>query len=119
MKIALTVLNGRISPLFDSARTVLIVDVGQGGTIEKLIEYFEDDSAFSKARKLDSLGVNVLICGGISNIYATAVDACQIRLVPFTAGRDEEVLKAYLYGNINQKKFRMPGYALEEIPESK
>ena len=65
MKVALTVWENRVSPLFDSASMLLIADIEDRGITRKHIEPFECESAFSRAARLDDLGVNVLICGGI------------------------------------------------------
>lgn len=109
MKVALTVWEDRISPLFDSSRTLLIADIKARGVGEKRLEPFECDSAFSRAEKLDELGVKVLICGGISSFFASLIEAHHIRIIPFAAGAVDEVMEAYVTGNLSNKRFRMPG----------
>lgn len=109
MKIALTVWENRVSPLFDSASEILIADIQGSGTIKKRLEPFEYESAFLRAARLDDLGVDVLICGGISNFYANLVEARRIKIVPFATGPVDEVLEAFMSGNIYKKDYRMPG----------
>ena len=109
MKVALTVWENRVSPLFDSASELLIADIDGRGINKKYFEPFECESAFSRAARLDKLGVNVLICGGISDFYASLVEAHRIQIVPFATGTVDEVLKAYMSGNIYRKDYRMPG----------
>jgi len=55
------------------------------------------------------LGVEVLICGGISEFYANLIEARGIKIVPFAAGSVDEVLEVYVNGNIYRKDYRMPG----------
>ena len=109
MKVALTVWEDRISPLFDYARLLLVADVEGRGITNKHFEPFECESAFSRAARLDDLGVQVLICGGISDFYANLVEARKIKLIPFATGGIDEVLEAFVKGNIYGKSYRMPG----------
>ena len=109
MKVALTVWENRISPLFDSASKLLIADI-QGWVItKKYFEPFAYESAFSRVERLDELDVNVLICGGISALFANLIDAHRIQIIPFARGTVDEVLEAYIKGDIYKKDFRMPG----------
>jgi predicted Fe-Mo cluster-binding NifX family protein len=109
MKVALTVWENRVSPLFDSASELLVADVQDHGIIKKHLEPFTYESAFSRAARLNDLGVNVLICGGISSFYANLVEARRIEIVPFAMGTVEEVLDAFMKGDIYKKDYRMPG----------
>lgn len=109
MKVALTVWEDRISPLFDSSRTLLIAEIRGGGVRGRRLMGFDCDSAFSRAERLDELGVKVLICGGISRFFASLIEAHRIRIIPFAAGPVEEVIEAFLSGRLSRKRFRMPG----------
>ena len=109
MKVALTVWGDRISPLFDSARMLLIADIENHGIIETHFEPFDCGSAFSRVAKIDELGVDVLICGGISGFFARLIEAHSIQIIPFAAGAVDEVLDAYIGGDLFTEKFRMPG----------
>lgn len=109
MKVALTVWENRISPLFDSAGMLLIADIEKGGNVKKHFEPIENGLAFSRVARLVELGVNVLICGGISDFFASLIEARRIKIVPFAAGPVEEVLEAFLAGDVYRKDLRMPG----------
>lgn len=104
MKLALTVWESRISPLFDSARMLLIADIESSRVAEKHLERFDCDSAFSRAEKLNDLGVNLLICNGISTAFANLIEAYRIKIIPFVAGPLDEVLEAYLAGRLSEKR---------------
>jgi len=62
-----------------------------------------------RAARLGQLGVNVLICGSISNPLARLIEARGIRLVPWMTGPVDEVLQAYLAGALPADRFAMPG----------
>ncbi len=109
MRVALTVWENRISPLFDCARMLLVVDVVDRAATGRYFESFYCESPFSRAAKLSDLGVKILICGAISNPFADMIEANGIRIIPFVAGPPDEVLDAYLTGGLCDSKFRMPG----------
>jgi predicted Fe-Mo cluster-binding NifX family protein len=109
MQVALTIWEGRISPLFDATRTLLIAQVEKGRVISKRIEPFDCESALLRAARLHDLGVERLICGGISDSFASPIEALGIEIIPFAAGAVDEIMEAYLTGKIAQKRFKMPG----------
>jgi len=109
MKIAVSTWEGRISPVFDTARHILCFDVENGvsrpaGEAEGL-----SDDPQAKLRKLQELGVSVLICGAVSRPFAAMLSATGIRLVPFLAGEVEEIVNAFAVGRLERACFHMPG----------
>ena len=113
MKVALTVWKNRISPLFDCARTLLIVDIADQTATGRHFEPFHCESSSSRAAKLSDLGVKVLICGAVSDQFSNMIEANDIKIIPFVAGAVDEVLDAYLKGAISSSKFRMPGCGIK------
>ncbi|MCG6879201.1 MAG: dinitrogenase iron-molybdenum cofactor biosynthesis domain-containing protein [Deltaproteobacteria bacterium] len=109
MKVAVTVWNNRISPLFDATRTLIILDIQNGTVSEKYRVPFDCVSPFSRATNLSEMGVNTLICGGVSDFFAKLIEARNIRIIPFVAGRVDEVIDAYLRDALGHKRFQMPG----------
>ena len=109
MKLALTVCENRISPLFDCARMLLIVDIVDRTSTGRHFEVLHYESPFSRAAKLSDLAVKVLICGAVSDQFANIIETYGIRIVPFVAGAVDEVLDAYLTVGLSDSKFRMPG----------
>ena len=109
MKVALTVWENRISPLFDCSRTLLIVDIVEHTATGRRFEAFHCNSPFSRAAKLSDLKIKVLICGAVSDPFANIIKTCGIRIIPFVTGPVDEVLDAFLTGGVCDSKFRMPG----------
>jgi predicted Fe-Mo cluster-binding NifX family protein len=101
MQVALTVWCGRISPLFDATRTLLVANVKDRKITARHYEPIDGDSALSRANRLNALGVEVLICGGISEPFANLIEARGIKLISFSSGDVEEVLDAYLSDRID------------------
>jgi predicted Fe-Mo cluster-binding NifX family protein len=54
--------------------------------------------------------VEVLICGAISRyFYSLLINVAGIDVIPWVSGSIEEVLNAYMKGNLYRQKFLMPG----------
>ncbi len=109
MKIAVTVWNDRISPVFDVARTILVLSAESGQLVQQGLETFTNDQPMSKVLKLAELGVTTLICGAISRPLADLVSARGIQLIPFVAGDIDEVIDAYQTGDLPSSDLVMPG----------
>ena len=109
MKVAVPVWNGRVSPVFDTARKILVVDIEGQKEVARTEEAIEEMFIPSRAAKLTELGVNVLLCGAISNPLAMMLSASGIEVVPFLTGEIEETLGSYLAGKLPDAKFLMPG----------
>ncbi|MDY7035833.1 MAG: hypothetical protein SV375_06685 [Thermodesulfobacteriota bacterium] len=55
------------------------------------------------------MGIEVLICGAVSNLFANTIESYGIRTIPFVVGPVDEVIDAYLTNGLCDSKFRMPG----------
>ena len=100
----------RVSPLFDVASELLLVDAEGAAETARTSVPLPDQELPRRVRRLVDLDVDVLICGGISQPLAGMVHASGIRLVPFTAGPVEQVLRAFLQGQLPSQAFVMPGW---------
>ncbi len=109
MNIVLPTWNERISPVFDTSRRLLIVQIQEDGS-ENMREMFLDEvSPALKVNMLKQLGADVLICGAVSNPVAGLVESANIRLIPWVSGSVDEVLAAFRRGELEEPRFRMPG----------
>jgi len=109
MKIAVAVWKNRISPLLDSASMLLIAKIESGSIISRRYETFQSEVLSSKAIRIHTMGVKVVICGAVSHFLANMIEAYGIRIIPFVAGDVNQVLDTYLKGNLPTPKFQMPG----------
>ena len=109
MKVALTVWNGRISPVFDVSRKILVLDIRNGVVAGRREEAIEGIDPAQKAGKLAEWQVRELICGAVSRPLAGLFAAYGIRTIPFIAGDAEEVIEAYLARKLPNRSMAMPG----------
>jgi predicted Fe-Mo cluster-binding NifX family protein len=110
MRLAIPVWNDRVSPVFDTAGRVLLLDLADGiEHARHTIEVAPTASPGERAKRLVELGVNVLACGAISRPLASCLSAAGIILIPWVSGALEEVLRAYLTDRLSDPCWRMPG----------
>ena len=110
MRVAIPVWEGRISPVFDTAKRISIVDVDKGIIASQFIIPFQENFIPRRAVILTRWRINILICGGVSAYLARLVAAQGIRVVPGIRGEVDEVLKAFCRGNISSSQYVMPGW---------
>jgi len=109
MKIAIPIYNDSVSNVFDFAHRLLLVDIENGKEANRSEVELKDESLPQRAGQLKSLGVDVLVCGAISRVLANMITASGIQLLAYVAGRVNDVLQAYLNGQLVQPQFSMPG----------
>jgi predicted Fe-Mo cluster-binding NifX family protein len=109
MKIAIPTWDGNISPVFDVARHLLVVNIKGGFEISRQNEAIPEMEVAHRARHIAGLGVDVLICGAISWPLERMLVSEGMRLIPQTCGSVEDVLRAFLSGQLTGQAFLMPG----------
>jgi predicted Fe-Mo cluster-binding NifX family protein len=110
MKIAIPIYNGNVSNVFDFAHRLSVVDIENAKVVERSEVELKAESLPQRAGSLKNLGVDVLICGAISRALACMVTASGIEVLAFVTGRVDDILGAYLTGQLAKPQFSMPGY---------
>lgn len=106
MRLVIPVREGRISPVFDVARRLLLVEVigGEASFTHEL-----------PVRRLDvvamvaELGADVVVCGAISRDLEQRLLANGVEVVAEVRGAVPDVTRAYLEGSLGQPRYSMPG----------
>jgi len=109
VKAAFAVWNGRIAPVFDVARRVIVVEIDAGREVSRRHGTFDSDDARHKADCLRQWGVQTLVCGAVSCSYALSLSQSTIKTIAFVAGEIDEIIGAFLAGNLDKPDYRMPG----------
>ena len=109
MKIAIPHWQGRVSPVFDVAGRVLVVEMNSGAELARQDVVLDVEDPQLRAARLAQTGANLLICGAISWPLEMALSACGIDVIPQTCGEVEQVLAAFAAGQLCQDAFQMPG----------
>ena len=101
MKAALTVWDGRVSPVFDVSREAVILTIENGTVAARRSENIDAPTAALKIDRLMELGVETLICGAISEPLHRELTARGVRVLGFVAGEIDEVVKAFVAGRLS------------------
>jgi predicted Fe-Mo cluster-binding NifX family protein len=109
MKAALTVWDGRISPVFDVSREALIVTIADGLEVARRTESIDAPTGPLRIDRLRALGVRTVICGAISEPLHRELCARGVHVIAFVAGGVEEVIRAFLAGALPAPALSMPG----------
>jgi predicted Fe-Mo cluster-binding NifX family protein len=109
MKVAIPAYHGRVSPVFDTCRELVVFEDGeQAGTMSWPVD-LSGATELSRAERMRDLGVNVLLCGGITQEQASRIRSLGIRLVAWLAGDVNDVVAAFREGRLRESRFAMPG----------
>jgi predicted Fe-Mo cluster-binding NifX family protein len=109
MRVALPSWSGRISPVFDVARVLILVDTDAGVEIKRKLYVFQEEDLSRRTIRCSLLGIQVLICGAISHSLKTALEAKNIEVIEQICGDTEQVLQAYLNDELIHPSYFMPG----------
>lgn len=109
MKIALSIWNERIAPVFDVSNRISLVEINEDLITWKAAEELSESASLAATAWLAEQGVKTLICGAISRPLLARLNSYGIRVIPFVAGDLREVVDAWLKGNLDRKAFLMPG----------
>ena len=108
MRVAMTVWGDRISPVLDSARTLLIAEIAGGQVVDRPLELFAAGFLPQLMEIIRLQAVEVLICGAVSLELANCIETCNVELIPFLAGDAEQILETFARGQ-SIAVFAMPG----------
>lgn len=110
VKVAIPIWGSRISPLFDTAQRLLVVEIVDGKVENRKYENINEDFPPRRIRHLVEIGVNVLICDGISSSLALMASAAGVVVIPWISGEVDEVIQAYLKNKLPGQESYMSGY---------
>lgn len=109
MRIAIAHWTGRVSPVFDVSDHLLLIDIE--GEQEQKRENIRllSDNPLERAKELSDLGVEILICGAISNVMEILLDGAGIQVLGFLCGNIESIIGAFISGQLSDTRYWMPG----------
>ena len=117
MKIAIPVWNGRVSPVFDVAGTIRVVDVD----VDHGVVVADSTHALEPGRPvsaLAALGVDVLVCSAVSPTIEAAVWVSGVEVISDICGSPDEIVDALAAGDTELCRFHSPGSRRQRGSES-
>ena len=109
MKTAIAQHEGRVSPVFDVAEHLLVVDLDAAAETARVEAAITETTIPLRVRRVVELGVEVLLCGGISIPLEGMLTAAGVRVISQVCGPVEDVLEAFVAGRLTQEAFLPPG----------
>jgi predicted Fe-Mo cluster-binding NifX family protein len=109
MKVAVPVWQGRVSPVFDVAGQLLLVELVEGVVVGRREYPLPDAEPERRAAQLSELQVETLICGAISQALEALLTENGIRVHGRVCGSVDDVLKAFVAGTLGDAQYAMPG----------
>ena len=109
MRIAIPIWEDKISPVFDTASRLLIVEIEDRDVTSRFEIYLDEQDLSRRCLRIRGMEIDILICGAISHYFARMLTGSGINVIPEISGQAEEVLKAYLKGDLFNSRFLMPG----------
>lgn len=109
VRLAIPIWSDRVSPVFDVAGQLLLVDLTDGRETARHVSPICETSLPRRVEALAKLGVDVLVCGAISRCLEAALLAKGMHVVARISGDTERVIQAFLTHHLDDDAFRMPG----------
>ena len=100
MRVAMPTWEGRISPVFDVAHELLVVEIGCGAELSRHRVMLTEGLASTRAARVAELGIGLLICSGVSRPLADAMRARGITVLSQRAGLVDQVVGILLRGGV-------------------
>jgi len=109
VRLAISHHEGRVSPVFDVAGNVLLIDIENKREVRREERSLDRTDRPSRAAEFLRLGANVLICGAISASLEDILVFSGVRVIGFRCGPVDELVAAFLNGEVAKPEFYMPG----------
>jgi len=109
MRIAIPVWEDKVSPVLDTALKLLVVETRDRREMSRFVYHIDENDLSYKCHRIKKLDLDILICGAVSHAFLQMLLASGLDVIQEISGPAEDVLRAYLRGNIFQPRFLMPG----------
>ncbi len=116
MKIAIPLFGTRISPRFDCAPGLLLITTDDEGReiIERDEMVCQSINYIERINQLKTAGVDVVICGGISNEMQELLCRKNIEVIPWVTGDVQKALRLFTQGKLTPGAILCPGRRIRQ-----
>ena len=108
-KVAIPIWDGRVSPVMDTARQLLVIELADGSEVSRTVVDIPQASISGRTGFVSDLCIDVLICGAISHQFERMLAGSGIKAHPWSRGDVDEIIAAYRGGILRNDSFLMPG----------
>ena len=115
MKVAILSFGPRVSPRFDCAPNLILINVENGKVVERGEVSLTHLDPWQRLERIRELNIEALICGGIDRPSAQLLEAQQVRVIAWVAGEAEEAMKSFIRGDLKSGSFLYPGCCRKKV----
>jgi len=109
VRIGVPIWEDRVSPVLDAAERLLVVDVEGSVLVRSALRLLDGPHAARVAGTIRNAGVDVLICGAVSEEVGRLIASTGTEIVPWVTGPADEVVRAYVDGTLADARYGLPG----------
>ena len=110
MIIGVPIWQSTLSPVLDSARRLLLVRVGEDGSvIDQTEAALTTEFPPKRVETMVDHGVDIVICGAVSRELLAMCVAAGITVYPWVSGSIDQVIESFLSGELPNPRLTMPG----------
>ena len=100
VKVAIPVFIDRVSPRLDCARRLLVLKIDRERLVEKAELDISQWQPEEKITRMNHLGINQIICGGIRQQDRAGLTRCGIQVASSIYGEVDSIIGDYLQGRL-------------------
>jgi len=109
MKLAVPVSRGSVSPVFDTAGNLVVVEFDGRREVSRREIDLPQGSLSDRVNRVAGAGIDVLLCGAISKHLLDMLEGIGVATIPFLSGEVDALLAVFHDGRLPDPRFMMPG----------
>jgi predicted Fe-Mo cluster-binding NifX family protein len=113
-RVAIPVFESRVSPVLDSCRRIVVVDIEGGCEIRRQEIVLKKMSIHERLEVIARWGIKKIICAGVSDIMCKFLASKNVAIISGIAGELEKIIDAYICNRLDEPCFLMPGKRSEK-----
>jgi predicted Fe-Mo cluster-binding NifX family protein len=107
-----------VAPCYEYSATIAIFTVEESAVVNQVDFRLESRDVFDRLRLLRDQKVDVLICGGVQNVFEDMLKANGIHVISWVSGPVEMLLDRYLRGELEAWAKKVRGGSCPVLPEN-
>jgi predicted Fe-Mo cluster-binding NifX family protein len=115
MRLGIPVWRDEVSPVFDVASTLLVIDAEAGREISRHVRSLGTLHGQRRAGCLAAAGLDLLVCGVITRPLERMVTVAGVRVISLLCGPVEEVARSIISGAPFRSECLMPGHGQPRV----
>ena len=118
MRLAVTRWGDKVSPLFESAAWLLVVEIDRDGICGRFEAGMRDLAPIARVRLLRGLHVDLLICGAIGRDTRNHLETAGLQVANDVCGRWDEAIKACLADDLSRFRIVVDPTPGDTVPDA-